>query len=150
VTQLRLERLQFFLSISYSKKEQTVSTAYSLISISEDSTSDPVSTLQPILEPHFRFSARNSVCLNSSVGIVTRYGLDGPGIDSRWGRNFPHRSIPVLRPTQPHIKWVPGLALGVKRQLRGVNHPPPSSVEIKERVELYLHSPSGSSCYDLE
>jgi hypothetical protein len=25
----------------------------------------------------------------SSVGIATDYGLDGPGIESRWGRNFP-------------------------------------------------------------
>jgi hypothetical protein len=25
---------------------------------------------------------------DSSVGIVTRYGLDGPGIESRWGRDF--------------------------------------------------------------
>ena len=25
---------------------------------------------------------------DSSVGIETRYGLDGPGIESRWGRNF--------------------------------------------------------------
>ena len=24
----------------------------------------------------------------SSVGITTDYGLDGPGIESRWGRNF--------------------------------------------------------------
>ena len=23
-----------------------------------------------------------------SVGIATRYGLDGPGIDSRWGRKL--------------------------------------------------------------
>jgi hypothetical protein len=28
---------------------------------------------------------------------------------------------------------------------RGVNHPPPSSVEVKERVELYHYSPSGTS-----
>jgi hypothetical protein len=34
---------------------------------------------------------------------------------------------------------------GVKRQGRGVDHPPPSSAEIKERVELYLCSPSGPS-----
>ena len=33
----------------------------------------------------------------------------------------------------------------VKRPGRGVNHPPPSSAEVKERVELYLYSPSGSS-----
>jgi hypothetical protein len=34
---------------------------------------------------------------------------------------------------------------GVKRPERGVNHPPPSSAEVKERVELYLYSPSGPS-----
>jgi hypothetical protein len=28
----------------------------------------------------------------SSVGIVTFYGLGGPGIESRWRRNFPHQS----------------------------------------------------------
>jgi len=25
----------------------------------------------------------------SSVGIATDYGLDGPGIESRWGQDFP-------------------------------------------------------------
>ena len=25
----------------------------------------------------------------SSVGVATDYGLDGPGIESRWGRDFP-------------------------------------------------------------
>jgi len=29
---------------------------------------------------------------NSSVGIATRYGVDGPGIESRWGAKF---SAPV-------------------------------------------------------
>ena len=32
---------------------------------------------------------------------------------------------------------------GVKRLGRGVDHPPPSSARVKERVELYLYSPSG-------
>ena len=32
---------------------------------------------------------------------------------------------------------------GVKRPGRGVNHPPPSSAEVKERVETYLYSPLG-------
>jgi hypothetical protein len=32
---------------------------------------------------------------------------------------------------------------GVTRPGRGVDHPPPSSAEVKERVELYLYSPSG-------
>ena len=34
---------------------------------------------------------------------------------------------------------------GVKRPGRGVDHPPPSSAEINERIELYLYSPSESS-----
>jgi hypothetical protein len=34
---------------------------------------------------------------------------------------------------------------GVKRQRSGVDHPPLSSAEVKERVQLYLYSPSGPS-----
>jgi hypothetical protein len=33
----------------------------------------------------------------------------------------------------------------VKRTGRGVDHPPSPSAEVKERVELYLYSPSGPS-----
>jgi hypothetical protein len=39
----------------------------------------------------------------------------------------------------------PGLFPGVKRSLRDVDHPAPSSVEVKARVELYQSSPSASS-----
>jgi hypothetical protein len=48
----------------------------------------------------------------SVVGIATAYGLDGPRIESRWGRDFPHRLRPVLRPTQPPVQWVSGLSWG--------------------------------------
>ena len=34
---------------------------------------------------------------------------------------------------------------GVKRNRRGVDHPPSSSDEVKEKVELYLYFPSGLS-----
>jgi len=34
---------------------------------------------------------------------------------------------------------------GVKPLGRDVDHPPPSSAEVKGRVELYLYSPSGLS-----
>jgi hypothetical protein len=51
---------------------------------------------------------------DSVVSIATHYGLDGPGIESRWGRDFPHPSRPALGPTQPPIQWVPGLFPGGK------------------------------------
>jgi len=35
-----------------------------------------------------------------------------------------------------------GSSPGVKRQGRGVHHPPPSSAEVEGRVELYICSPS--------
>jgi hypothetical protein len=34
--------------------------------------------------------------------------------------------------------------LGVKQTGRGVDHPPLSNAEVKERIKLYLYSPSGS------
>ena len=51
---------------------------------------------------------------DSSVGIAIRYGLDGPGIESRWGRDFQHPSTPALGPTQPPIQLVPCLFPGGK------------------------------------
>jgi len=48
------------------------------------------------------------------VGIATRYGLDGPGIESRWRRDFPQLSRPALGPTQPPVQWVLGLSCGGK------------------------------------
>jgi hypothetical protein len=56
--------------------------------------------------------------------------------------------------TRPHRPWGPPTLLynghrvsfpGVQRPGRRVNHPPPSSAEVKERVELYLYSPPGPS-----
>ena len=49
---------------------------------------------------------------DSAVGIATRYGLDGPGIESRWGRDFPHQPRLTLGPIQPPIQRVPGLSWG--------------------------------------
>jgi hypothetical protein len=41
---------------------------------------------------------------DSSVGIAIGYGLDGPGIESRWGRAISHTSRPVLGPTQSPVQ----------------------------------------------
>jgi len=46
---------------------------------------------------------------NSSVGIATRYGLDGPGSDPVSGPDFPYSFRPVLGPIQP--LWVSFLGL---------------------------------------
>jgi hypothetical protein len=79
------------------------------------------------------------------------YGLDDQGSRIRFPEgagNFflTTASRTALGPTQPPIQWVPGtLSLGVKRPGREADHSPRSNSEVKERVELYLHSPDTPS-----
>ena len=78
----------------------------------------------------------------SSVGITTAYGLDGPGIESRWGARF---SAPVQNGPEAHrasctmgTGSFPG---GKVRPKRDADPSPLSSAEVKNRVKLYLYSP---------
>ena len=70
--------------------------------------------------------------------VATRYGMDGPGIEYQWGRDFPHPARLAVGLIQPPIQFPVKMRAG-----RGVNLPPLSSVEVKERVEPYLYFPSG-------
>jgi hypothetical protein len=80
-----------------------------------------------------------------SVGTATRYGRDGPGIETRWGRDFSARvqTGPGAHVASYTIRT--GSFPGVKRLGCGTDHPHPTIAEVKERVELYIFSPSGSS-----
>jgi hypothetical protein len=66
------------------------------------------------------------------------------GFDSRRGLGiflFTTASRTALRLTQPPIQWAPGaLSLEVKRPGCGADYSPPSTAEVIEWVELYLHS----------
>ena len=66
----------------------------------------------------------------SVVGIATGYGLDGPGIESPCGRDFPHLSRPALGLTQPPVQWVPGLSWGKERLGRDADPSPSSSAVV--------------------
>jgi len=70
----------------------------------------------------------------SSVGTATGYGVDGTGIESRWGRDFLHLSRPALGPTQLPVQWVSVLPRGKKRPGRDSDPLPPSSAVGHERV----------------
>jgi hypothetical protein len=88
---------------------------------------------------------------DSSVGIALHYGLEDRGSRVRFparAGNFSlhHRVQNGSGATQPPIPWIPeALSLGIKRPGREAYHSPQSSAEVKECVELYIHSPDTPS-----
>jgi len=72
---------------------------------------------------------------DSSVGIKTRYGLDGPEIEPLLERDFTHPSKPSLGPPASYTT-VTGSFLGVKQAKCGIDHPPPSNAQVKGKAEL--------------
>jgi hypothetical protein len=68
---------------------------------------------------------------DSSVGTATRYGLYGPGIESRWEARFyaPVQTGPGVDPASCTIGT--GSFPGVKRPGRGVDNQITHSAEVK-------------------
>jgi hypothetical protein len=61
----------------------------------------------------YYFLEHNLFCGSVSVvGIDPDYELDGPGIESRCGRDSPYLSRRALGPTQPTVQWVSDLSRG--------------------------------------
>jgi len=59
-----------------------------------------------------------------------------------WRRGFSHPPRPALVAHPASYAMGTRFFSGLKQLGRGVDHPPPYSAKIKERVELYLYSPS--------
>ena len=71
--------------------------------------------------------------LGSVVGIATGYGLDGPGIEFRWGARFsaPVQTGPGAHPASCTMGT--GSSPGLERPGRDVDPSPPSSAMIMKR-----------------
>jgi len=93
-----------------------------------------------IFSPTLRVVGRDS-----SVGIATRYGLEGPGIESRWGRDFPHPSRSFLGAHPASYTMGTGSFPGVKRPGRSVDHPLHLAPRLKKEYS-YTYSSPGPSC----
>jgi hypothetical protein len=83
------------------------------------------------------------------VGIVIRYWLDDPRIESRSGRYFSHPSSPALVRTQSPIQRVLNQYRRVKRPGHVVQHPPPSSAKDKEVRSYTIIPPMACSRAEL-
>jgi hypothetical protein len=75
------------------------------------------------LYPKYKLLHNTTVGRDSSVGTATRYGLDRPGIESRWGSRFSAslHTGPGAHPASYTMDT--GSFPGVKRPGRGVDHP---------------------------
>jgi hypothetical protein len=79
----------------------------------------------------------------SSVGIATDYGLNGPGIESRWGARFFAHVQTGSGAHQPSCTIGTGSFLGVKQPGRGANHPPTPSAEVENELSYTSTPPLG-------
>jgi hypothetical protein len=79
---------------------------------------------------------------DGSVGIETGYGLDGTGIESRRVRFSTHFQTGSEAHSASHTMST-GSFPRVKWPVRAADLQPPSSSEVKERVQLHVYFPSG-------
>ena len=79
---------------------------------------------------------------DSSVGIATRYELDTPGIESRWGARF-SASVQTGPGAHPFSYTMGTGSFPGGKTARAWCWPPTPifSAEILNRVELYLYPP---------
>jgi hypothetical protein len=69
---------------------------------------------------------------DSSDGLATRYGLDGPRIESRCRRDFSHQSRLALGSNRASYTMGTGCFSGVKWPRRGVDHQPHLALRLKK------------------
>jgi len=67
------------------------------------------------------------VGVDSSLDIATHYGLNGPGIESRWASDFLHWFPPIFLYGEYRVNFS-----GVKRPERDVDHPLLYSLRLKK------------------
>ena len=82
----------------------------------------------------------------SVVGIATGYGLDDPGIESPWRRDFPHLSRPALGATPAFCTRGTGSFPGLKSGLGVTLTPHPLLVPWSRKgraIPLLSHGPYG-------
>jgi hypothetical protein len=97
-----------------------------------------------LILPHdFGASPAASFDLDQAMGWLI--GVRFPAGD--WNFFFAASSKPALEPTQPPIHLVPGglVRAGVKWPGCEADHSIPSSADVKECLEIYIHSPNTSS-----
>jgi hypothetical protein len=83
-----------------------------------------------------------SVGWDSSVGTEARYGLDSPGTEFQWGRDFLHLSGLALGPTQSPIQWILCISQGKVAGSVALTTHAHLMARLKS-VELYFYSLSG-------
>jgi len=85
------------------------------------------------------------IIMDNLLLIATRYGLDGPGIEFRWGARFfaPVRTDRAAHPAS--YAKVTGSFPGVKRPERDVDHTPHLATKLKKEQSCFL-LPSRPSC----